>query len=74
MSGLTESGVGLMAASALSAAHGIRHPAALNGPQFLKESILRGGWPVKGGAVQIARGPGLGVEVDEEALERLKTE
>jgi len=72
MSGLTESGVGLMAASALSAAHDIRHPAALNGPQLLRESILRGGWPVKEGAVQIARGPGLGVEVDEEALERLK--
>ncbi len=71
ISGLTESGVGLMAGSALSASHDIPYPAALNGPQLIAESILKGGWPVKGGVVQVTRGPGLGVEVDEEALARL---
>jgi len=74
VSGLTESGLGLVAASALGAAYGIKYPAALNGPQLLAESILKGGWPVKRAVVQIPKGPGLGIEVDEEALAKLKSE
>jgi len=71
LSGLTESGVALVAASALGAAFGVKFPAALNGPQLLAESVLAGGWPVKEGKVVLRPRPGLGVDVDEAALGRL---
>jgi L-alanine-DL-glutamate epimerase-like enolase superfamily enzyme len=74
VSGLTESGVNLVAASILGAAFAVGFPAALNGPQLLAESCLIGGWPVKDGRVELSGTPGLGVEVDERALERLARE
>jgi len=64
-SGLTDPDVSLAASLALFAAYGLKHPAALNGPQFLAGSLLRHPLQVEDGALRVPTGPGLGVEVDE---------
>jgi len=64
-SGLTDPDVSLAASLALFAAYGLKHPAALNGPQFLAGSFLRHPLQVEDGALRVPTGPGLGVEVDE---------
>ncbi|MBM3288702.1 MAG: mandelate racemase, partial [Candidatus Hydrogenedentes bacterium] len=70
-SGLTDPDISLAASLILYGAYGLDKPAALNGPQFLGESILKGPFEVKGGRIRIPKGPGLGVEVDEEKLREL---
>ncbi|HWQ54319.1 MAG TPA: DUF6807 family protein [Bryobacteraceae bacterium] len=68
-SGLTDPDVALAAALQLYAAFGLRYPAALNGPQFLEgTSFLRRPLVVRDGAIETPKGPGLGVEVDEERV------
>lgn len=62
-SGLTDPDVALAAALQLYAAYGLKFPAALNGPQFLRGSYLKQPLAVKEGAIEVPRGPGLGVEV-----------
>lgn len=67
-SGLTDPDLALAAALQLYAGYGLKYPAALNGPQFLNGSILKTPLMVKNGAIETPKGPGLGVEVDPEAV------
>jgi muconate cycloisomerase len=56
---------------ALFAAYGLEKPAALNGPQYQRDSILVEPISVDGDRAQAPSGPGLGVEVDERKIDRL---
>ncbi len=67
-SGLTDPDVSLAASLILFGAHGLSHPAALNGPQFLGERVLTEPFVPVRGKVRIPQGPGLGVTVDEAKL------
>ena len=67
-SGLTETGLGLVANLHLACAFGIEHPCAWNGPQFLADDILTSSLKIDGGKIQLPQGPGLGVNVDEEKV------
>jgi L-alanine-DL-glutamate epimerase-like enolase superfamily enzyme len=71
-SGLTDPDISLAAALALFGAFDLAHPAALNGPQFLTDSILRRPLAVEEGGLRVPSGPGLGVEVDGAEIERLR--
>ncbi|MBX3747396.1 MAG: mandelate racemase [Verrucomicrobiae bacterium] len=71
-SGLTDPDVSLAASLALYGAYDLKYPAALNGPQFLgHKSVLRAPFEVRGGELEVPRGPGLGVEVDEARIPEL---
>lgn len=70
-SGLTDPDISLSASLILYSAFGLHYPAALNGPQFLGESILAQPFVPVGGRVRVPQGPGLGIEVDEEKLRDL---
>ena len=68
-SGLTDPDVSFAATVGLYAACGLKKPAALNGPpQFLTDDVLVEPVRVESGLVYPPKGPGLGVEVDEEKL------
>ncbi|MCU0229619.1 MAG: hypothetical protein MUF01_18460, partial [Bryobacterales bacterium] len=67
-SGLTDPDVSLAASLHLYAAYGLKFPAALNGKQFLKGSLLRRTIVVEDGFAIPPTGVGLGVEVDESQL------
>jgi L-alanine-DL-glutamate epimerase-like enolase superfamily enzyme len=69
-SGLTDPDLSLAAALQLYAAYGLKYPAALNGPQFLEGTYLKKPLEVRGGAIDVPGGAGLGAEVDEAALRR----
>ncbi|MFN0056283.1 MAG: mandelate racemase/muconate lactonizing enzyme family protein [Planctomycetales bacterium] len=71
-SGLTDPDVSLSASLALFAAYGLEHPAALNGPQFLTASVLRHPFEPRAGCLTPPEGWGLGIEVDLEAVDRLR--
>ena len=73
-SGLTDPDVAFAASVQIYAAYGLRFPAALNGPQFLAESAASKGVEVKNGCALVPDGPGLGIEMDETALERLRVD
>jgi L-alanine-DL-glutamate epimerase-like enolase superfamily enzyme len=64
-SGLTDPDVSLAASLALFGAYRLRHPAALNGLQFLAASFLKHPFRVEDGALRVPASPGLGVDVDE---------
>jgi len=70
-SGLTDPDISLAASLILYGAYGLKRPAALNGPQFLGDSVLKEPITVTGGRVKIPKGPGLGVEVDEDKVKDL---
>ncbi len=70
-SGLTDPDISLAATLILYGAFGLKKPAALNGPQFLGESVLKEPLKVAGGRVKIPKGHGLGIEVDEEKVRDL---
>lgn len=70
-SGLTDPDISLAATLHLYSAHGLRRPAALNGPQFLTEDVLVQPLPVRNGMLQVPEGPGLGITVDEDKLGHL---
>jgi len=70
-SGLTDPDISLSASLILYGAYGLKHPAALNGPQFLGTSVLKQPHTVVGGKVKIPKGPGLGIEVDEDKVKDL---
>lgn len=70
-SGLTDPDVSLAASLILYGAFGLQYPAALNGPQFLGESVLRDPFTVTDGRVRVPRGPGLGIAVDEDKVRDL---
>ncbi len=71
-SGLTDGGLAFTANVGLAAALGVERPCALNGPQLLAEDVLASGLRRDGDTVQAPEGPGLGVEVDAERLERYR--
>ncbi|MEW6159992.1 MAG: enolase C-terminal domain-like protein [Verrucomicrobiota bacterium] len=73
-SGLTDPDLSLAASLALYASYDLKHPAALNGPQFLGASILKEPFEVRGGQLTVPTGCGLGVEVDETKLRELIVE
>jgi L-alanine-DL-glutamate epimerase-like enolase superfamily enzyme len=70
-SGLTDPDISLAATLCLYGAYGLKRPAALNGPQFLGESVLKEPFKVVGGRVKIPKGHGLGIEVDEDKVRDL---
>jgi L-alanine-DL-glutamate epimerase-like enolase superfamily enzyme len=70
-SGLTDPDISLAATLSLYAAYGLKKPAALNGPQFLTESVLKKPLQVVDGTLALPEGPGLGIEVDEEKVRDL---
>lgn len=70
-SGLTDPDISLAASLILFGAFGLNRPAALNGPQFLGASVLKQPFLVRDGKVKIPKGPGLGIEVDEEKVRDL---
>jgi L-alanine-DL-glutamate epimerase-like enolase superfamily enzyme len=70
-SGLTDPDVALAASLILYSAYGLKYPAALNGPQFLGESIITEPFRLTNGRVRVPKGPGLGITVDEEKLQDL---
>jgi L-alanine-DL-glutamate epimerase-like enolase superfamily enzyme len=69
-SGLTDPDVSLAASLVLFGAYGLRYPAALNGLQFLTGSFLKAPFVLENGSLRVPTGPGLGVEVDEDAILR----
>ncbi len=71
-SGLTDPDLSLSASLALFGAYGLKHPAALNGPQFLAKSILARPLKIEGDVAEIPAGPGLGVEIAEAAIEAIR--
>jgi L-alanine-DL-glutamate epimerase-like enolase superfamily enzyme len=71
-SGLTDPDVSLAASLQLFAAYQLQYPAALNGLQFLSSSHLRKPFALRDGALEVPTGQGLGVEVDEEKLRKVK--
>jgi L-alanine-DL-glutamate epimerase-like enolase superfamily enzyme len=64
-SGLTDPDISLAATLALFGAYGLRRPAAVNGPQFLGQSVLKERLEPTDGTLAVPEGPGLGIEVDE---------
>ncbi|MEZ7126693.1 mandelate racemase/muconate lactonizing enzyme family protein [Nonomuraea sp. AD125B] len=73
-SGLTDTDLGFAASLHLFAAFGVDTPVDLNGRQFVRSAYV-GGETVKvtGGTALVPTGPGLGVEVDEDAVRALST-
>ena len=67
-SGLTDPDISLAACLALFGAYDLSYPAALNGHQYLKGSILTKPFEVVAGKIAVRSGPGLGVEIDEAKL------
>jgi L-alanine-DL-glutamate epimerase-like enolase superfamily enzyme len=70
-SGLTDPDISLSATVGLYAAYGLSKPAALNGPQFLTADVSKEPLSIHDGKVEVPRGPGLGIEVDETKVMRL---
>ncbi len=72
-SGLTDPDVSLAASLQLYGAYQLKYPAALNGLQFLAGSYLKTPFQLKDGALEVPGGPGLGVEIDEDKLRKVKS-
>jgi L-alanine-DL-glutamate epimerase-like enolase superfamily enzyme len=70
-SGLTDPDISMAATLGLYGAYGLKKPAALNGPQFLKNDVLATPLKIANGMAEIPQGPGLGVEVDEAKVDAL---
>lgn len=70
-SGLTDPDLSLAASLHLYAWAGIDFPCALNGPQFLAESLARHPLTPENGVLDVPGGPGLGLELDPELLGRV---
>ena len=67
-SGLTDPDISLAASLALYGAYDLKHPAALNGPQFLEGSVLGKPFCVTKGELDVPAGAGLGVQIVETEL------
>lgn len=70
-SGLTDPDISLAATLGLYGAFGLKKPAALNGPQFLVADVLKKQLRIKNGIAHVPRGPGLGIDVDEDKVVEL---
>jgi L-alanine-DL-glutamate epimerase-like enolase superfamily enzyme len=71
-SGLTDPDVSLAASLQLFGAYRLKHPAALNGLQFLSGTYLKKPFELENGFLRVPTGPGLGVEVDEAKVPKEK--
>jgi L-alanine-DL-glutamate epimerase-like enolase superfamily enzyme len=71
-SGLTDPGISLAATLILYGSFGYDRPAALNGPQFIAESVLEDPFQPEEGVLPVPEGPGLGIEVDESKIDDLR--
>lgn len=69
-SGLTDPDISLAASLILYGAYDLKYPAALNGPQFMDASVLKQPFKVENGELAVPTGLGLGVEVDEDKIEK----
>ena len=67
-SGLTDPDISLAASLLLYGAYGLKTAAALNGPQYLRGSILQNPFPTNGGRLTVPTGIGLSIEVNESEL------
>jgi L-alanine-DL-glutamate epimerase-like enolase superfamily enzyme len=68
-SGLCDPDISLAASLLLYGVYDLKYPAALNGPQFLtRQSILKQPFEVADGQLDVPRGVGLAIEVDEQKL------
>ncbi len=67
-SGLTDPDLSLAASVLLYAAYDLKYPAALNGPQFLKGTVLKSPFEIRQGELAIPSENGLGVQVDESKI------
>ncbi|MPZ52388.1 MAG: mandelate racemase [Acidimicrobiia bacterium] len=70
-SGMSETDIGLAAGLHLFSRYGIDTPVDLNGRQFIETPFVGETVVVDGGVATVPVGPGLGVEVDEEAVRSL---
>lgn len=71
-SGLTDTDLGFAASLHLFAAFGVDTPVDLNGRQFVRSAYVGGSTvEVADGTAAVPTGPGLGVEVDEDAVRAL---
>jgi len=66
-SGLTDPDFSLAAAAQLYAWAGLTHPCALNGPQFLADSLVGTAFMAKNDVLTVPTAPGLGLTPDERA-------
>jgi len=73
-SGLTDPDISLAASLALYGAFDYRMPAALNGPQFISASVLKEPLRAVNGSLMVPKGPGLGIEVDEEKIRAIQVD
>lgn len=69
-SGLTDPDVSLAASLCLYGAYQVTYPAALNGLQFLAGTFLKQPMQLKDGTLAVPTAPGLGVELNEEAIRK----
>lgn len=70
-SGLTDPDISLAATLQLYGSFQLKYPAALNGLQFLKGSILKKPFALEEGTLRVPTGPGLGFDVDEQKLREM---
>jgi len=73
-SGLMDAPIGFAASVHLFAAYAIDFPADLNGPQHIAEDYLATPYPMDGQHALVPDAPGLGIEIDEDALRRFALE
>ncbi len=73
-SGLSDPDVSLAASLQLFGAYQLSAPAALNGPQFLDHSVLESPLVPQAGKLRIPQGIGLGITIDEQKIQPIKSE
>lgn len=66
-SGLTDPDLSLAGAVHIYAWAGITHPCALNGPQFLADTLVENDFQPDGDLIYVPEGPGLGLKLDPRA-------
>jgi L-alanine-DL-glutamate epimerase-like enolase superfamily enzyme len=70
-SGLTDPDISLAATLALYGAYQYKMPAALNGPQFINDSVLKNPFKPQNGKLNVPKMIGLGIDVNEEKIKNL---
>jgi L-alanine-DL-glutamate epimerase-like enolase superfamily enzyme len=70
-SGLTDPDISLAATLCLYGAFGLTKPAALSGPQFLTDDVLKEPLKIVNDRAEVPIGPGLGIDVDEDKIAEL---
>ena len=70
-SGLTDPDISLVASLHLFAWAGIDKPCALNGPQFLGNTLIEHGLEQQGDIIRVPQSPGLGIVIQPDAEKHL---